>query len=142
MSNEIDLTINEDTVIERIDDVAAASKPTFKVKPVIPVIEKPAPVDARQAGEDVVKEAEAAQEKFRINARTAGSIKDGVATLDSLKLKKEAEVTDFSRMTEEDVYNLTIPMTARPFSSEDSLKAVLTDSGYIARWVNKEIGRA
>src|ERR1700743_2065213 len=119
---EINIEQNEDAIVDRADDLLAAAetaKPAFNVKPRIPKmpeISRPEPVTT--PGEDVIKAAEKQQEAFRINAVTAGSkIVEGVAKLENLNVSTR----DFSDMTEDDVYDLSIPMTARPFSSEDSL---------------------
>jgi hypothetical protein len=150
MSNTLlDNESNASEVVERVDDLAGAiaSKPSeelkstaassgFKVKPKISV-EIPNP-KVEEPAEAVIKAATKQQEAFRVNAENASNkVTDGVAHFDSLKIKKPTNV-DFSHVTEDDVYNLDIPMEARPFSSEDSLKVVLVDSGYVARWVNKD----
>lgn len=49
--------------------------------------------------------------------------------------KKNAPIIDFSSLTQEDVYNLDIPIEAKAFMAGDPLKVNLKDSNYEARWV-------
>lgn len=59
-------------------------------------------------------------------------------TLDAQILpKSQTPITDFSKMTMDDVYDLSIPIEAKAFMSADVLKIDLKDSNYEARWVNK-----
>jgi hypothetical protein len=46
-------------------------------------------------------------------------------------------VTDFSAMSISDVYDLSIPIEAKPFMSADVLEIKLKDTNYEPRWVNK-----
>ena len=145
MSNElIDIEDNKKDLVNRSNDLAdmtPASIPNkFHVKASIP--QQPAPVTGAAPDPDVlVRTVSMQQEAFREKvSATSGNIKSGVATLDNLKLKTPT-VIDYAHMTEDDVYNLDVPMEARPFSSEDSLRVTLRDSGLIARWVNKDARR-
>lgn len=126
MATEINTDINEE-INNRVDDLAAeqAPKSTFKLK--VP-----------QATGDVVEQV-AKQQADLVEAiiTSKAGIKIPIAELKNLKVKGNT-LLDFSSMTEDDVYNLDIPMNARPFSSEDSLKVSLKDTNYVARWVNKD----
>lgn len=51
--------------------------------------------------------------------------------------KNVVPITDFSKMTLDDVYDLSIPIEAKPFMSADMLTIKLKDTNYEARWVNK-----
>jgi len=113
MAKEINIEANEEAVVNRVDDMP-------------PVSFKPAPSLKAQA-EKIIAEA---VEKQR------DSVKEVSVPLASLNVKAPARL-DFSKMTEDDVYNLDVPIEARPFATEDSLKVTLKDSNYIARWVNK-----
>ena len=52
-------------------------------------------------------------------------------------VRTDVRAIDWSKVKEEDIYNDSIPIEARPFSSEDSLGIDLVDKNYAARWVNK-----
>lgn len=52
-------------------------------------------------------------------------------------LKSRAPITDFSKMTLDDVYDLSVPIEAKPFMNADVLSIKLLDTNYEARWVNK-----
>lgn len=51
---------------------------------------------------------------------------------------KQDSLIDYSKMTEEDVYNDSVPLVAKPFGDDDSLKITLKDQNYHPRWVNKD----
>lgn len=132
MPTEIDTSQNE-SVNNRVDDLAqpamGAQKAVFKVAP------------AATTASELIDQVKSEQEQFRKAAASPkATLNIPVADLNNLKLKPNA-ARDFSTMSEEDVYNLDIPMSARPFSSEDSLKVNLKDTNYIARWVNKDARR-
>jgi len=88
-------------------------------------------VDDVKAQAEAVVAAAVAESKRKLAAD--GNIKP----LDSIKTRPNTPL-DFSRLSEDDIYNLEIPIEARPFSTEDSLEVVLKDPMYIARWVNKD----
>jgi len=44
---------------------------------------------------------------------------------------------DFSKLTMDDIYDLTIPIQAKAFGATDALRVELQDKNYEARWVNK-----
>lgn len=44
---------------------------------------------------------------------------------------------DFSKLTMDDIYDMSIPIQAKAFGATDALKVELADNNYIARWVNK-----
>lgn len=50
--------------------------------------------------------------------------------------KSAAPITDFSKLSIDDVYDLSIPIEAKEFMSADVLTVKLKDSNYEARWVN------
>jgi hypothetical protein len=51
--------------------------------------------------------------------------------------KKAVPITDFSKLTMDDVYDLSVPIEAKAFMSADVLAFHLLDTNYEGRWVNK-----
>jgi len=51
--------------------------------------------------------------------------------------KRAAPITDFSKVTLDQVYDLDFPIEAKPFMSADGLAISLKDANYEPRWVNK-----
>lgn len=51
--------------------------------------------------------------------------------------KSVVPITDFSQLTMDSIYDLSIPIEAKEFMSADGLKIDLKDTNYEARWVNK-----
>ena len=51
--------------------------------------------------------------------------------------KKAAPITDFSNLTLDSVYDLSVPIEAKAFMSADVLAFHLKDTNYEGRWVNK-----
>jgi hypothetical protein len=51
--------------------------------------------------------------------------------------KSVVPITDFSKLTLDAVYDLSVPIEAKPFMSADVLYIQLKDTNYEARWVNK-----
>lgn len=51
--------------------------------------------------------------------------------------KSAVPITDFSKLTLDDVYDLSVPIEAKAFMSADVLAIKLKDTNYEARWVNK-----
>lgn len=51
--------------------------------------------------------------------------------------KASVPITDFSKMSLDDVYDLSLNIEAKPFMSADALTIKLKDTNYEARWVNK-----
>lgn len=51
--------------------------------------------------------------------------------------KDQVPITDFSKLTMDDIYDLNVPIEAKAFMSADVLAIKLKDSNYEARWVNK-----
>jgi len=87
--------------------------------------------------DDVKAQAEAVIAKATQEALNKIKASGNVRNLDDLKIRPNSRL-DFSKLTEDDIYNLEIPMEARPFSTEDSLEVKLKDTMYEARWVNKD----
>lgn len=140
-----DIIDNEDNtkhLVDRSPDLsdmtpAVVLGTTLRMKPPIP--QQPRPVTEAPPDPDIlVRTVEMQQEAFRERASvTSGVVTEGVATLENLRVKTPA-VIDYTHLSEEDIYNMDIPMEARPFSSEDSLRVELLDSGLVPRWVNKD----
>jgi len=53
------------------------------------------------------------------------------------KAAVNAGAIDWTKVTQADIENTSIPIEARPFSTEDSLTIDLVDKNYEPRWVNK-----
>ena len=51
--------------------------------------------------------------------------------------KSKVPITDFSKLTMDAVYDLSVPIVAKEFMSADALTIHLRDTNYEARWVNK-----
>ena len=121
MSNIID---NEQSFIDaqglRADDLAAT----------------PEVVAAANVVLDASKAATAKIKYEALKAKIKPAAPGQIIAKENIKVKPNTKI-DFSTMSEDDVYNMDIEMTARPFSSEDSLKVTLLDTNYVARWVNK-----
>lgn len=87
--------------------------------------------------EQVLQAAHALQQKMVRDAN--GAKYDLNAAAQSINIQnlvlKNGEL-DFSKMTEDDVYDLDIPIIAKPFGNEDTLDVKLKDTNYVARWVN------
>jgi hypothetical protein len=128
MSNIIDKEENMGT-----DNLRPAA---IKVKPAIP---NPSPETAQPTitSADVVRMSQELQSKIaqEANANMYDPNALGqVIAKENLKIKTDI---DYSKLTVDDIYNLNIPIQAKPFGSEDSLKVELKDKNYEARWVNK-----
>jgi hypothetical protein len=84
-----------------------------------------------------VKDAIATDEALK-TAMQAQNFSGGTQVLPRGKtpVKKDA-VIDFTKMSESDIYNDSIPLEAKPFGDDDSLLIDLKDKNYAARWVNK-----
>jgi hypothetical protein len=75
-------------------------------------------------------QAEAAVPK-KVSSRDLGA---QVKNKKDIKIKEST--VNFNDMTEEQAYDLEVPIVAKPFSNEDSLDVELKDTSYVARWVN------
>lgn len=76
-----------------------------------------------------------------IEVETRKKIKESVyhANMEGQVLPKGAvPTTDFSNLTMDAVYDLSIPIEAQEFMSADALTIHLSDTNYEARWVNKQ----
>lgn len=76
-----------------------------------------------------------------IEAETRKKIRESVfdANMEGQVLSKAATpITDFSKLTMDAVYDLSVPIEAKEFMSADALTILLKDSNYEARWVNKQ----
>lgn len=117
----------------RVDDLkAAATVPPVKsfVKPTLHVDNSEGGVTPQQ----VIAFSKAAEQAVREAIRTAkfdGALPGQVVS------KSVAPITDFSKMTLDDVYDLSVPIEAKAFMSADVLAIKLKDTNYEARWVNK-----
>jgi len=122
---------------EQLKDVEQVVTKTQSAQPAPPAIRvKPKVMTARQF-------VEAAQETDKAIA-TAVASQDfdpakgaQVLTRDKTPVKKDTRTIDWSKLDESAIYNDSIPIEAKPFAADDSLRIVLKDQNYVARWVNK-----
>lgn len=56
---------------------------------------------------------------------------------EKVPVKTDVRAIDWTKITEKDIEDMSIPIEARPFSTDDSLGIDLKDQNYAARWVNK-----
>jgi hypothetical protein len=87
--------------------------------------------------DDIKAQAEAVIAAATIEAQAKIANDANIKKLSEVKTRSNTSL-DFSKITEDDIYNLEIPMEAKPFSTEDSLIVELKDPAYVARWVNKD----
>lgn len=141
MSNEINPSEGMGSIDNLTDDLrvdnfqtppVTAPRSSF-VKPVIHAEPSAAATEALSAQQviDIAKLAEKAARdeirKSRFDPKMPGQI----------LAKENTPITDFSKLTDADVYDLSIPIEAKPFMSADVLHVKLKDTNYEARWVNK-----
>lgn len=135
MSNiPIDMEENDKiTANLREDDLLAANTTPAKFAFVKPTVHA-APGEPALTAQQVIAISQLVEQKTResianskYDARMSGQVIN----------KSKVPVTDFSKMTLDDVYDLSIQIEAKPFMSADVLKIDLKDSNYEARWVNK-----
>jgi len=138
MSNEIDTNVEleEATSDLRADDfnAAPAIPPAHKsfVKPVIAAA--PGTENIPITAADLVKMAKDIEEKTR---QSIAAAKFDSTMQGQIMPRKAAPITDFSKVTLDQVYDLDFPIEAKPFMSADGLTIKLKDTNYEARYVNK-----
>lgn len=115
--------------------VPKTEKQSFGKSFVKPPIQAPLPtqVDGAFTAEQVIAMSKIAEQQARKAIREA--VYD-VNMSGQVLPKDKVVITDFSKMSLDDVYNLDIPIEAKPFMSADVLRIVLKDTNYEARWVN------
>jgi len=115
----------------REDNFKAAAPKPFVKPPIQASI--PTNVEGAFTAEQVIQMSKIAEEQARkaIRAATYDPNMSG-----QILTKGQAPITDFSKLSLDDVYNLDINIEAKPFMSADVLKITLRDTNYEARWVN------
>lgn len=83
--------------------------------------------DIKKMSQDLEAKFRAELQKSRIDPNLLGQIVP----------KENVAIKDFADLTMDDVYNLDIPIMAKPFFSADILDIKLKDTNYVPRWVNK-----
>jgi hypothetical protein len=128
---EIDDAVEDLTSDLRADDLKDVHKPQFPfVKPTIKVGEAETPLtDAQVIAISNLVQQQAAEAFAKANY-------DPNAAAQAVR-KSQVPITDFSKMTLDSVYDLSVPIEAKPFMSADVLAIKLKDTNYEARWVNK-----
>jgi hypothetical protein len=76
---------------------------------------------------EVIELSNRVEENLRVKAASA-----------SAQAKPAIVDLDYSKLTMQDVYDLSIPIEAKPFGVNDPLKVDLRDKTYEARWVYKD----
>ena len=132
MSNSDDREIKiGDSVVEdltndlRADDLKNVHKPF--VKPTIKL-------EDTLTAEQIVAVSKLVQEQTKAAIEAASF--DSGKNAQSVR-KNVTPIKDFSKLSLADVYDLSIPIEAKPFMSADVLSISLKDTNYEARWVNK-----
>lgn len=156
MSNALIDKNNDFTSTEnlRANDMGAAANttaanvaaPKINVKAPIPN-PNPAATTAKEqpanevAGERVFSVAEvmAIGKQIEANIRKELALAGFVPGASQVLPKGKAPIADidFSKLTTDDIYDLTIPIQAKAFGATDALRVELQDKNYEARWVNK-----
>lgn len=141
MSNEelkdVDQILDSVTSDLRVDDLAAAVQEKEKPKPFVkPVIHDPHAEELSGAftADQIIAMSKLVEKATREAVEKAAY--DPGAQAQVLR-KSAAPITDFSKITLDDVYDLSVPIEAKPFMSADVLSIQLKDTNYEARWVNK-----
>src|ERR1700691_2649008 len=118
----------------RTDDWKTAPKPF--VKPVVPATaeEKAAMASAELTPEQILAVSKLIEKQTRAAIREA---KFNPSADGQVIAKENLPITDFSKLTMDSIYDLSIPIEAKEFMSADGLKIALKDTNYEARWVNK-----
>jgi hypothetical protein len=126
IGTEFDLSKNAATVPDPV--IASASKLTqgLSMKPKIPLEEIPEEMRGKAlTGKDLEELAELLSDRFDRRKKI------------QIVSKTHLPITDFSKLTEADIYNPDVFIEAKPFMSSDTLKISLIDKNYEPRWVNK-----
>lgn len=112
----------------RADDLKVAAQSKFPfVKPSIKLEDTLTPEQVMAVSQIVREQTEAAVRAATFDhSRSSQSVRKSVTP-----------ITDFSKLSLADVYDLSIPIEAKPFMSADVLSIKLKDTNYEARWVNK-----
>lgn len=111
-------------------DSTSAPINRFLKNPVIHVEDSERPLTAA----DVKKMAEQIQNNLRKEIQEA-RLDEFAGT--QVVLKENVKlISDFSKVSMDDIYDLNIPIEAKPFMSADLLYIKLKDTNYEARWVN------
>lgn len=113
----------------------------FKVKTPIKAADlgasfQPVPEERTYTKEDIVNIAKEIEARIRSSIAT-GDFNPNLHGQVMQKDKAPIKEIDFTKLTMDDVYDLTIPIQAKAFGATDALKVALSDKNYEARWVNK-----
>jgi len=114
------------------EDAPVAAKPFVKpaVKVDAPAVSTEVPLIAAQ----MIAVAKIVEEQTR---KAIASSKFNPNMPGQVLPKAAVNITDFSKLTMDDVYDLSVPIEAKAFMDADVLAIKLRDSNYEARWVNK-----
>lgn len=126
---------------DKFHDVGADIAPSregIKVKPIIPIEEVPEemrghPLTADQIkaiSEDLIARHQETIMNDSFNGRATQALP-----------KKKVPITDYSQLDADSIYDLSIPIEAKPFMAGDPLKAKIKDTNYELRWVNTKSQR-
>ena len=125
MSNTEDKLVDSATADLRGNDWKPLVKPTLHVD-----TQPTATLTAEQIiaiSKEVERQTRAAVKEAKFDSSLPGQVLP----------KKAAPITDFSTLTMDAVYDLSVPIVAKAFMSADVLAFHLKDTNYEGRWVNK-----
>lgn len=132
-----DSQIKESPVVEKTPKVEICG---FKIKTPIKAADlptfQPVPEERTYSAADIVNIAKEIEAKIRASIAT-GEFNPNLGSQVMSKGKAPVIDIDFSKLTMDDVYDLSIPIQAKAFGATDALKVELLDQNYEARWVNK-----
>lgn len=112
--------------------VAEATKPSF-VKPILHVADAGVGQDVALTPAQVIAIAKIVEDNTR---KAINEAKFDSSMAAQVIPRAAVPITDFSKITLDDVYDLSVPIEAKPFMSADVLTVLLKDTNYEARWVN------
>ena len=141
MSNELDS--KEVVLAAGVSDEATADlRGDNWQTPVVrkPLVKAPIHADGSPATEVPLTSAQIIAISKLVEEQTRASIKEAKfdARMPAQVVNKSAvPITDFSKLSMDAVYDLSIPIEAKEFMSADVLTIKLKDTNYEPRWVNK-----
>lgn len=134
---ETDLFIDQDTLQQEPKE----QPHQFKVKPVAPNPSTHPEAHKEPEKERTYTAAEVIEISKQVELRIREQISNGSlqtgATQVLPKTKVPVKAIDYTKLTMDDIYDLSIPIQAKTFGATDALRVDLVDKNYEARWVNK-----
>lgn len=123
--------LDNDNVPDRSDMQAEVKAEVPKFTPKVP----------KKSTESVVTSEDIHAEELRLLKQqvtdATNAIKLLVAGRDNVKLVKTPVVIDWTKMSEKDVFDMSVPIELVDHSMPDYMKVELKDSNFVPRWVHK-----